>query len=198
MLVRSEQLRKLTDWTDRGSAGREWDGVMPLFSSGESGFLFMGDWALGTFNASGLEPEVDYVCAGAPKDWNDTGFILNSDSVIFFQQSDADYQAGQKLLAELIMSGDFQTIFNQAKGSIPARLDVDLSEGFNPCQQQAQADLQAAIENGTLVRSMAHNMSVPQRFRGVMLEVITEFVNTPGMSPEEAAQNLALAVEDQL
>ena len=38
-----EQIRKLTDWTDRGSAGREWDGVMPLFSSGESGSLFMGE-----------------------------------------------------------------------------------------------------------------------------------------------------------
>jgi glucose/mannose transport system substrate-binding protein len=198
MIAAFDQLRKLTDWTDRGSAGREWDGVMPLFSSGESGFLFMGDWAIGTFNASGLEANVDYVCAGAPKDWNDTGFILNSDSVIFFEQSDPDYQEGQMLLAELIMSADFQAIFNQAKGSIPARLDVDLSEGFNPCQQQAQADLQAAIANDTLVRSMAHNMSIPQRFRGVMLEVITEFVNTPDMTSAEAAENLALAVEDQL
>ena len=44
---------------------------------------------------------------------------------------------------------------------------------------------------------MAHDMSVPQRFRGVMLEVITEF-NTPGMSAKESAENLALAVEDQL
>ena len=102
------------------------------------------------------------------------------------------------LLAELIMSSDFQAIFNQAKGSIPAKLDVDLSQGFNPCQQKAQQDLAAAIENDTLVRSMAHNMSVPQRFRGVMLETITEFVNTPGMSAEEAAKNLAMAVEDQL
>lgn len=57
---------------------------------------------------------------------------------------------------------------------------------------------QAAIENDTLVRSIAHNMSVPQRFRGVMLEVITEFVTPPGMSAEEAAKNLALAVEEQL
>lgn len=198
MVAAFDQLRKMVNWTDRGSAGREWDGVMPLFSSGESGFLFMGDWAIGTFNASGLEPDVDYVCTGAPKDWEDTGFILNSDSVIFFEQSDPEYQEGQMLLAELIMSADFQAIFNQAKGSIPARLDVDLSEGFNPCQQKAQEDLSAAIENDTLVRSMAHNMSVPQRFRGVMLEVITEFVNTPDMASADAAENLALAVEDQL
>lgn len=85
---------------------------------------------------------------------------------MFFQQSDPDYVEGQKLLASLILSPEFQTIFNQTKGSIPARLDVDLSQGFNPCQQKAQADLQASIEAGTLVRSMAHNMTVPQKLRG--------------------------------
>ena len=39
------------------------------------------------------------------------------------------------------MPSDFQAIFNQAKGSIPAQIDVDLSEGFNPCQQKAQEHL---------------------------------------------------------
>ena len=96
------------------------------------------------------------------------------------------------------MSPEFQTIFNKAKGSIPARMDVDLSQGFNPCQQKAQKDLQAAVESGTLVVSMAHNMAVPQKFRGVMLEVITEFVNTPGMASKDAASQLADAVEGQL
>ena len=77
----------------------------------------------------------DYVCAQAPTDWGKPGFILNSDSVVFFKQNDPDYIEGQKLLASLILSPEFQTVFNQAKGSIPARLDVDLSKGFNPCQQ---------------------------------------------------------------
>lgn len=65
---------------------------------------------------------------------------------MFFQQKDPDYVEGQKLLASLILSPDFQTVFNQTKGSIPARLDVDLSNGFNACQQTSQADLKASIE----------------------------------------------------
>ena len=93
--------------------------------------------------------------------------------MVFFKQTDPDYVEGQKLLAHLILSPDFQTIFNQAKGSIPARLDVDLSKGFNPCQQLSQKDLQASIAGGTLVRSMAHNMTVLQKYRGAMMEVIT-------------------------
>ena len=88
-------------------------------------------------------------------------------------------------------------MFNQAKGSIPARLDVDLSKGFNPCQQQSQKDLQASIADGTLVRSMAHNMTILQKYRGAMMEVITAFVNTPDMSAKDAANAMADAVEAQ-
>ncbi|MEL0161025.1 MAG: carbohydrate ABC transporter substrate-binding protein, partial [Deltaproteobacteria bacterium] len=97
----------------------------------------------------------------------------------------------------LILSPDFQTIFNQAKGSIPARLDVDLSTGFNPCQQVAQKDLAASIKAGTLVRSMAHNMTVLQKYRGAMMEIITEFVNSD-MSSKEAANLMADEVEAQM
>ena len=118
---------------------------------------------------------------------------------MFFTQKDPDYIEGQKLLAHLIVSPDFQAIFNKAKGSIPARLDVDLSgEGWNACQQTAQKDLQASIEAGTLVRSMAHNMTVLQKYRGAMMEMITEFVNTPSMTPEDAANAMADNVEAQM
>ena len=59
--------------------------------------------------------------------------------MVFFKQKDPDYVEGQTLLAHLIMSPKFQTVFNQAKGSIPARLDIDLKD-FNPCQQQSLKD----------------------------------------------------------
>ena len=60
-----------------------------------------------------------------------------------------------------------------------------------------QKDLQASIKSGTLVRSMAHNMTVLQKYRGAMMEVITEFVNTPAMSAKDAAKQMADAVEAQ-
>jgi glucose/mannose transport system substrate-binding protein len=198
MIKAFDQLRKMTGWTDKGMAGREWDTILPGFFNGEYGFLFQGDWAIGTFNAGNFKEGTDYLCTQTPRDDGKLGYILNSDSVIFFKQSDPEYIEGQTLLAHLIMSPDFQTIFNQAKGSIPARLDVDLSQGFNPCQQKSQAELKQAVDDGTMVLSMAHNMAVPQKFRGVMLEVITEFVNTPDMASEDAANQLADAVESQM
>ena len=41
-------------------------------------------------------------------------------------------------------------------------------------------------------------MTVLQKYRGAMMETITEFVNTPEMTGEEAANVLADAVEAQM
>jgi glucose/mannose transport system substrate-binding protein len=191
-----EQFRKMINWMDPGISARTWDAAANMMLTGKAGFFFMGDWSIGTFNAGGFKEGVDYVCSQAPEDNGKTGFILNSDSVVFFQQKDPSYLAGSKLLAHLIMSKDFQIIFNKAKGSIPARLDVDLT-GFNPCQIKCQKDLEEAIKEGTLVRSFAHNMTILQKYRGAAMEVITNFVNTPSLSAADAAKQMADAVDAQ-
>ncbi|MER9463176.1 ABC transporter substrate-binding protein [Mesorhizobium sp. M0387] len=192
------QMRLMTSrYMDPGMVDRDWDSMSALVGKGDAAFHIMGDWTIGLLTAAGFKEGTDYVCAQAPTDWGKPGFILNSDSVVFFKQKDQDYIDGQKLLASLILSPDFQTVFNQAKGSIPARLDIDLSKGFNPCQQLSQKDLQASIKDGTLVRSMAHNMTIPQKMRGAIMDSITEFVATPDMSPEDGANAMADAAEAQ-
>lgn len=199
MIAALEQFRKMmTEYTDEGMVGRDWDTMSHLVGNGEAAFHIMGDWTVGLLTAGGFEHGTDYMCAQAPTDWDGAGFILNADSVVFFQQNDPDYQEGQRLLASTILSPEFQTIFNQAKGSIPARLDVDISEGFNPCQVIAQEDLQASIEGDTLVRSMAHNMTVPQSVRGAIMDTVTEFVANTDMSAEDGANAMADAVEAQM
>jgi glucose/mannose transport system substrate-binding protein len=200
MIKAFDQLRLMVSkYMDPGIAGRDYDTASNNMAQGKALFFIMGDWEIGTLNAAGYKYGLDgdYICGQSPTDWGKPGFILNSDSVVLFKQSDPDYAAGGQLLAHLIMSKDFQTIFNQAKGSIPARLDVDISSGFNPCQVQSQKDLQASIAAGTLVRSMAHNMTVLQKFRGAMMDTITQFVNNPAMTSEQAANAMSDAVAAQ-
>ena len=200
MVKAFDQMRLMvTKYMDPGIAGRDYDTASNMMAQGKALFFIMGDWEIGTLNAAGYKYGLDndYICGQSPTDWGKPGFILNSDSVVLFKQSDPDYAAGGQLLAHLIMSKDFQTIFNQAKGSIPARLDVDISQGFNPCQVQSQKDLEASIGAGTLVRSMAHNMTVLQKFRGAMMDTITQFVNTPDMTSQAAAQAMSDAVAAQ-
>jgi glucose/mannose transport system substrate-binding protein len=200
MVKAFEQMRTMVSkYMDPGIPGRDYDATSNMMGQGKAAFFIMGDWEVGTLQAAGYKLGTDILCGQAPTDWGKPGFILNSDSVVFFTQKDPDYIEGQKLLAHLILSPDFQSIFNKAKGSIPARLDVDLSgEGWASCQQTSQKDLQASIAAGTLVRSMAHNMTVLQKYRGAMMEVITEFVNTPTMTPEDAANAMADNVEAQM
>ena len=199
MVEAFERLRTMVGFMDDGINGRSWEQSMAMTMDGEAAFFLMGDWTVASANAAGYEEGVDYLCDQTPVDWGGTGFILNADSVVFFEQSDPAYVEGQRLLAETIMTPEFQVTFNVAKGSIPARTDVDLSEGgFTACQQTGLEDLQASIEEGTLVRSMAHNMTVLQRVRGAMMEVITEFVADESVAPQEAAERLAEAVELQL
>src|SRR5580658_4883598 len=198
MVKALEQFRTMVSkYMDPAIAGRDYTSTTNMIAKNEAVFMIMGDWQIGIFTAAGLKQGADYQCAQAPTDWGKPGFILNSDSVVFFKQKDPDYIEGQKLLAHLIMSPKFQTVFNQAKGSIPARMDVDLSNGFNPCQQLSQKTLEAAIADGTLVRSMAHNMTVLQKYRGAILDTVTSFVNNPKMTPEEAATAMADAVDAQ-
>jgi glucose/mannose transport system substrate-binding protein len=186
----------VSKYMDPAIAGRNFDTADRMLANGEAAFMIMGDWEIGRLTAAGFKQGTDYVCGQAPTDWGKPGFILNSDSVVFFKQKDPDYVEGQKLLARLILSPQFQTVFNQAKGSIPARLDADLTKGFTPCQELSQKDLQASIAAGTLVRSMAHNMTILQKYRGAIMETLTAFVNSES-SPKEAANEMAEAVEVQ-
>ena len=197
MVKAFQQMRLMVSkYMDPGIAGRDYNTATSMIAKSQAVFMIMGDWQIGIFTAAGLKTPQDYQCGQAPTDWGKPGFILNSDSVVFFKQKDPDYVAGQTLLADLIMSPKFQTVFNQAKGSIPARLDIDLKD-FNPCQQQSQKALQASIADGTLVRSMAHNMTILQKYRGAILDTITAFVNNPKTTPEEAANAMADAVDAQ-
>ena len=174
MIKAFDQMRLMvTKYMDPGIAGRDYDTASNMMANGDALFFIMGDWEIGTLIAAGHKPGDDILCGQVPNDSGKPGFILNSDSVVFFKQTDPDYIEGQKLLAHLILSKEFQTVFNIAKGSIPARMDVDLSTGFNACQQKSQGDLKASIAAGTLVRSMAHNMTVLQKLRGAMMDTIT-------------------------
>jgi len=188
MVASFDQLRMLRGFVDPNFSGRDWNLATAMVSRGEAGFQIMGDWAKGEFLAAGLVPGVDILCAPTPGD----GFVLNSDSFTFFKVAGADNLAGQQTLASLIMSPDFQSVFNLAKGSIPARTDVPLDD-FDACAKLSHADLVAAVASNALVPSMAHEMAVPRSVRGEIMDLVTAFFNSD-MSSQDAAKQLAAAV----
>jgi len=188
-----DQMRKLQSYTDEGSPGRDWNVATGMVIEGKAGFQIMGDWAKGEFTAAGKKPGVDYYCAATP---SNNGYLYNVDSFIFYKTSDPDKQAGQKLLAKLMMGKNFQKVFNLYKGSIPARLDVPMDE-FDQCAKTSNADIKTAGEKGGLVPSFAHGMAQGNTMKAALQDVITEHFNS-NMSSVDAANALADSVLDNM
>jgi glucose/mannose transport system substrate-binding protein len=184
-----DQLRKLRGYVDPGFSGRDWNLATAMVMNGEAGFQIMGDWAKGEFLAAGKVPGKDFICAPTPGN----GYSFNTDSFAFFKVSGDDRIEGQKVLASLIMSPEFQETFNLAKGSIPARTDIKLDK-FDTCALKSHEDMTAAVKNNTFVPSMAHEMAVPRTVRGEFLDVVTNFFNSE-MSSADAAKAMGEAVK---
>src|SRR5262249_34355321 len=121
MVKAFEQYRQMVSkYMDPAIASRDYPTAVSMLSTGEAVFMTTGDWKLARMTRAGMKAGADYACGQPPTDWGTPGFVLNADSVVFFKQKDPDFVAGQTLLASLILSPNSQTVFNKAKGSIPA------------------------------------------------------------------------------
>lgn len=182
---------KIKQYTDEAAPGRDWNLATSMIIKGEAGMQFMGDWAKGEFTAAGKEPGKDYICAAAPGTADD--FTFNIDSFAMFELSDDEAKKGQNDLASTILSPEFQEVFNLAKGSIPARLNLSMDK-FDDCAKLSSADFVSTAKSNTLVPSMAHGMSTFSSTQGAIYDTVTEFYNSDSITAEAAAAKMQKAV----
>ncbi|WP_280547569.1 MULTISPECIES: ABC transporter substrate-binding protein [unclassified Halomonas] len=179
--------KRLRELMDDDMSGRDWNIATSMVIEGDAAMQLMGDWAKGEFTAAGLTAGEDYLCAPAPG--TASAFTFNIDSLAMFRVSDEADREAQQDLARLVLEPTFQEAFNLAKGSIPARPDLDMSE-FDRCAQQSLADFQRTAEEGGLVPSMAHGMAVRAAVQGAIFDVVTNYFNDTDMEAEEAARRM--------
>ena len=189
------QVRKIADWMDPNVGAQHFSTNLKRFVDGDMGMMIMGGWAQGVLRNAGFKFE-DFTIAPGPSDNGKPVFLLNADAFIFWQRKEADLQAGQTLMAQLVMDPAIQTMYSQITGSIPVRTDVDLSgEGWSDGQRTTAKALKDAIASNQAVLSMAHNMAQENGMTAAMIDVITEYVKNKTIKPEQAAIRLAEAVE---
>lgn len=186
------KFKRIRDYIDANSPGRDWNVATSMVINGEAAMQIMGDWAKGEFTAAGKVPGKDYICAPAPGTKGQ--FTFNIDSFAFFELSDQANQKAQQDLARTILTKEFQEVFNLNKGSIPVRLDMDMSK-FDQCALDSMATFKASAESGDLVPSMAHGLSTTSYAQGAIYDVVTNFFNDDDADPKLAAQKLAKAVK---
>ncbi len=184
--------KRLRELMDEGMPGRDWNVATAMVINGVAAMQLMGDWAKGEFTAAGLSAGEEYLCAPAPG--TESAFTFNIDSLAMFRVTEEADLAAQHDLARLVLEPTFQETFNLAKGSIPARTDLDMS-AFDACAQASMADFQAAADNGGLVPSMAHGMAVRADVQGALFDIVTNYFNSSDMSAEQAAQRLVRAAQ---
>ena len=168
---------------------KEWYEATKMLIDNKAAMQMMGDWAKGMLTEKGAVAGKDYICAEVPE--TKGVFSYNIDSFVFFNQGKALKESihAQDKLVNVILSPEFQRDFSLVKGSIPARLDVDMSQ-FDSCSQYA-AQL---LKNSELVPSFTQNLATTSYIQKIMSKIISQFFSDPNASAEATVKRLSLAI----
>ena len=184
--------KHVKDFTDKNAPGRDWNLATAMVIKGEAGMQLMGDWAKGEIVAAGKVPGKDILCAAAPGTAN--AFTFNVDSFAMFRLKNKANEQAQKDMATAIMAPEFQETFNLAKGSIPVRLNMDMSK-FDECAKLSARDFVSTAKTNSLVPSIAHGMAVSSAAQGAIQDVVSQYWNTDNMTAQQAMDRLADAAK---
>jgi len=168
---------KLLSFTNEDRDGLDWAEPIASVESGDAAFNVMGDWAEAQFEADGKVLNTDYLAFPTPGTNGVFDFLADS----FTLPVGAPHPDGAKAWLETIGSVDGQKAFNKAKGSIPARTDVDTSD-FSEYQQTAIK----SFANDTIVSSLAHGAAAPAAVLSDITDAISKF--SAGSSSVEELQ----------
>ncbi len=112
---------------------------MEAVDAGKAAVQIMGDWERGEYAAKGEVGGKDFGCI-AGFDADHPTMTTDGDVFVFPKQTDADKEAAQKRLANLIVSPAVQLAFNNAKGSTPIRDDVISRVPIRACSRPWTAE----------------------------------------------------------
>ncbi len=189
--VRSEGFRKaaatfgeLRGLVDEGSPGRNWNDATNLVITGKAAVQMMGDWAKGEFIAAGQTPGEQYGCTILGG-----GYVMGGDVFVFPKIDDPAQKAAQDKLAEVMFAPETQLEFNMKKGSVPVRLDVDVSD-MDICAQKGMAELRDPAQ-----QIPSDNFLSTPDLVGAVQDAITQYWHNPSMKVETFVDNYASAVE---
>jgi glucose/mannose transport system substrate-binding protein len=171
----AELFHQLQTVVDPGSPGRNWNDATGLVVTSKAGMQLMGDWAKGEFIAAGLTADKEYGCTVI----GEGGYLMGGDVFVFPATDDAAVRAAQVKLAAVMLDPETQLAFNTKKGSVPVRLDVDVS-GMDYCARTGAAALKdPARQVPTTDYLISPDLS------GALDDVITQYWNNPEMPVDE-------------
>jgi glucose/mannose transport system substrate-binding protein len=179
---------KLKPYVDTGSPGRNWNDTTAMVINDKAGIQVMGDWAKGEFTQANKVAGKDYGCF--PGLGDDSLYIIGGDVFVFPKTDDKDQVKAQQTLVETMLKPETQIAFNNLKGSIPVRTDVDVSN-MDICAQKGASILKVAsrqVPDGSML--------MEEYIYGSLKDGITEVWNGQDMTTDKAVSILARSLRD--
>ena len=176
-----ERYRELQEWVDKGAPGRLWNDATAMVVEGTAAMQVMGDWARGEFAVAEKIPGKDYGCIIPGKK---KYVSLGGDVFVFPKNSDPAVKDVQLKMASMMVNPTVQANFNNAKGSLPMRLDVDMSAA-DDCMQMGLE----LIQDPSAIMGDNDNWNTPD-FTNSFDDIISEFRNDPGYSIDAVLDDL--------
>lgn len=173
-----EAWRSFKQYSDEGSAGRNWNDTTNLVVTDQAALQIMGDWARGEFGVAGEKPGVDYACLALPIE--SPTVTTDGDIFLFPKQSDPDVERAQLKMASMMVNPQVQALFNNAKGSMPIRDDVDMSLA-DDCMKRG---LEIIKDEANIATSAGRWLN--QDTQGQMNDLAAQFWAEDSMTVEDA------------
>jgi glucose/mannose transport system substrate-binding protein len=134
---------------------------------GKEAFTYSGDWTYGLFLKAGQKPNEDFGWVCCPG--TNGSFVVIADGFTLAKGAAHKEQALSWL--KIVGSKEGQEQFNEIKGSIPARIDIDRAkfDGYHRWSMDSFA-------KDRLVPSIVHGEAAPGAFQDALNDAVTQFV----------------------
>jgi glucose/mannose transport system substrate-binding protein len=183
-----KRLRWLRDLDDEPTTEEPWTSATRRLQSGAAGMLIMGDWARGELQAWGEHAGLDFDCVPVPQT---AGMHLYSIDTLAMLVGRNAQRAQQEHMADILAQPATQIAYNQAKGSVPVRTDIDPAQ-LDACARDSWQTL--ARPGAALVPSITHRMAAVESVREAIGDVLHRFVKSRAMTPQQAQAQLVAIV----
>ncbi len=176
-----ETFKAVIPYINTDHSALTWDEAGQYLIRGKGAMMIMGDWTNGWFMSVKFK---DYGWAPSP----DTEGIFDVLSDSFALPKGCKHQANVMAWLKILGSKEGQHDFNKAKGSIPARMDVDISD-YNEYLKSAARDW----KKDAIVPSVIHGAAASEGWATEYKDAINLFISRPNVSYTQKALERAAA-----
>lgn len=181
-----ETYKKMLGYINEDHSSRNWQDATQLVANGDAAMTEMGDWAKG-YLVNDLKLKVNEDFGYIPAPGTDGMFMVITDT--FGLPKGIDNAADVKKFLGVLGSVEGQDAFNPLKGSIPARVDADVSK-YDQYGKDTIEDFKVA----DLAPSLAHGSAAPEGFLTKVNQAVNIFVTQKDVN--QFIDSLKLAAQE--